>query len=447
MRKFILALLTLLSVSLGVHAYSFQKDGIYYWIADERGSLVWVDGGNSDDPKYSGKVTIPSSVTNDGVTYHVVAIQSNAFEKCDLLEEVVLPSSVQVIKMRAFKNCSNLKKINLGDNIVELGGECFQGCSSLTNVVLSSNLKVSGGYNFRDCTSLKTIEIHDGAQVVGDGEFSGCTSLLTVDIPNSILTVGPSAFKECKSLTTVKIGDGVQTISYHIFTECTRLATLILGAGINDIGWRTAVNATSLKSITCLNPNVPTLAEDAFATFAATVYVPSQSLSAYQSAETWKLFSSIKAYEEKVYLTIRQGEQGAVKQLANVGEVYHYTIQPENGWIIHSVTYNNEDVTKQLVDNTYTTPAVTKSSFLNVVFEQEGSGVAELDANPVHVSSDNEGHIVINNLAQGELIAVYSTKGDMVQQTTADGLQVRLNIGNHGVYIVKVGNRTFKLSM
>lgn len=463
----IFIVIAILSFTGSMYAYDFMAGNLYYTITNQAEKLVEVSAG---DVKYRGDVVIPNTVTNGGVTYtvseigwlvfkqsteltsivlndNIKEISANEFQDCTNLVSVSLGSGLEKIGGRAFLDCTSLSSINLNDNIVDLGGEVFNGCSSLTHAVIGSNYSTSGGSNFRNCINLQTIEIHNGAKVIGESEFRNCTSLRTVEIPNSVIELGSNAFQECKNLTTVKIGDGVQSISYHIFTECTRLKTLILGAGINEIGWRTAVNATQLESITCLNPNVPTLAEDAFATFAATVYVPSQSVSAYQVADVWKQFAAIKSYEEKVYLTIRQGDKGMIKQLANVGESYHYTILPENGWRIHSVTFNDEDVTMQLVDGTYTTPAMTENGILSVVYEQEGSDVRVLEANSVKVTGDSKGNIRISNLNIGETVRIYSMKGDLIHQFYANRGNEYLQMNTHGVYVVKVGNRSFKINI
>lgn len=446
MKKIILlALVAFVTISAKAYYYHFESNGIYYYIPDNSNNVAWVTSG---EVKYSGTVTIPATVTNDGKTYIVTAIEGNGFEACEGLKEVILGENIDVIGGRAFKNCTNLTSVNWNDNIKELGGEAFQGCTSLTEVTLSANLRKSGGYNFRDCTNLKTIKFHDGVTVVGDGEFCGCTALKAVDIPNSVLTIGGNAFQRCSNLVSAKIGDGVQEISYHVFTDCSRLEKVILGAGITSIGMRTfGGDCKQLKSITILNPQVPSLVDDGFSSYDATIYVPSQSVDAYRNADIWKQFSAVKAYEDQVYLTVRQATQGAVKMLANVGERYSYDILPESGWVIHSVTFNNEDVTDQLVGNNYITPAMTSNGVLSIVFVEDGSGIRGARASDVRVSGDNNGNIIINEAPYGEVISVYSTNGTLLKQMTADGGRITIYMNTHGIYIVKVGDMTAKLSL
>lgn len=63
--------------SLTAAAHDFQVDGIYYNIINQ--SEVEVTSG---DDKYSGEITIPSSVTYGDTTYQVTAIGEKAFYQC-----------------------------------------------------------------------------------------------------------------------------------------------------------------------------------------------------------------------------------------------------------------------------------------------------------------------------------------------------------------------------
>lgn len=469
MKKFFLLALCAF-VSTFAKAYDFQMDGFYYDVIDKSGPYVAVVRG---DVKYKGNLTIPNTVTYDGKTYTVTEMGANAFQECleltsivindhiklipywafgncTNLEKVTLGKSVERFGMRAFLNCTSLSSINLNDNIVAFGDcDTFRGCTSLTKVVIGSNVRRMDGSEFAGCTNLETVEIHEGATVIGNGSFSGCTALKAIEIPNSVLTIGGNAFQECSNLVSAKIGDGVQEVGYYVFYGCTRLEKVVMGAGVNIMGMRTFGGCNKLKSVTIMNPSVPTIdtANESFSSYNATVYVPFQSLDAYKASDIGQRFSNIKAIEDQVYLTIRQATEGAVKMLTNVGERYSYDIIPASGWAVHSVTFNNEDVTGQLVGNNYTTPAMTSNGTLSIVFVEEGSGVRSAAARDVRVMTDDSGNIIINEAPYGETISVYSTNGILLRQVPADGGRTSINMNAHGIYIVKVGDMTAKLSL
>ena len=370
-----------------------------------------------------------------------------AFNKCENLKTVVLGTNVEEIGYGAFGECTNLSDINLNDNITSFGAFAFSKCTSLTKVVLGKRLLKMDGEVFSECVNINDVEIHDGAATIGTAAFKKCTKLQTVSIPNSVQTIGNSAFQECSSLTTAKVGNGVEAISQYMLSKCNRLQTISLGSGVLSIGYGAFNDSPQIKSLTVLNPQPPTIGSSAFANKDAKLYVPAQSVSLYASADGWKDFNKIQSIGEQVYLTIRQSEPCAIRQAVNIGETYRFDILPETGWIIHSVTFNGEDVTGQLVDGTYTTPAITTSSTLVVVLEDEEDGIEQLQSNRIKVYATGDGDIFITNLNVGDAVSVYDTGGKMVRQQIADKDLMRVKMDSHGVYIVKAGTRTMKLSL
>lgn len=196
-----------------------------------------------------------------------------------------------------------------------------------------------------------------------------------------------------------------------------------------------------------MSPEPPTIGNYAFSNYAATLRVPAQSVSLYKEHEGWKKFEKIEAIEDQLYLTIRQADANALRLAVNVGQTYSFDILPDDKWLVHSVTFNGEDVTQQMVDGSYTTPALTTNSTLIVVFEDKEDGIQSPQNSNVRVYGESDGTICINNLADGEMVCVYDTNGRMVRQETASSEQMRIKLDNHGVYIVKAGVKTLKLNL
>lgn len=69
----------------------------------------------------------------------LVAIDANAFSKSHL-EKINFPSSLKVISASAFSN-TNLKEVKLNEGLVFLGKYAFNNCEELTSVSLPSSLK------------------------------------------------------------------------------------------------------------------------------------------------------------------------------------------------------------------------------------------------------------------------------------------------------------------
>ena len=375
MKSFVLKRLALSVIavvgSVSANAVDFTVGGVNYIITDKEGLVVEVTAGET---KYSGTVTIPEKVPYNGKTYNVKAIGSYAFSQCSDLVKVVIGSNVEKIGFRAFQSCTSLKDINWSNNIRSYDSEAFYGCTSLTGVELSSSLESMGNNVFTGCINLTTAVINEGCAVIGENAFNGCGKLSTVNIPNSVTIMGGSAFYRCKALTSANIGNGVKTINSYTFYECTSLETVRIGSKVTDINFRAFCSCPALKSFTCYTIEPPTLNEEAFSSYTSAVYVPASAVDAYKAADVWKKFgTNILAMPSYTYLSIKQGLGGCVKVRLNVGESYNFNVQPSDGVKLKSLIFNGTDVTKQLIENTYVTPAITEDSELIVNFDSDSS--------------------------------------------------------------------------
>ena len=151
-------------------------DGIYYALNTVTKQAIVSSG----DIKYTGSVVIPETVVNDGVTYSVTSIGSEAFRYCPDLTSVTIGTSVTSIGEKAFYNCSGLTSVTIGTSVTSISSNAFYGCSGLTSVNIPNSVTYIGG-----------------------GAFSGCSGLTSVTIPNSVTTIGEGAFSSCKELTDV----------------------------------------------------------------------------------------------------------------------------------------------------------------------------------------------------------------------------------------------------
>ena len=132
--------------------YSFKKNGIYYKITGDGTVSVTYKDGNYNT--YSGRVSIPRTVTFDGVTYTVTAIDHLAFFNCPNLTGVIIPETVTTIGNRSFKNCTSLTSITIPNSVTSMGMYAFQNCTSLTDVVIGSGMTSIGAMAFNGCEDL-----------------------------------------------------------------------------------------------------------------------------------------------------------------------------------------------------------------------------------------------------------------------------------------------------
>lgn len=189
-------------------AHDFEVDGIYYNILNDNEVEVTYRGSNyySFD-EYSGDVSIPSTVTYDGITYSVTSIGSYAFYGCYSLASITIPNTVTSIGELAFNWCSSLSSIDIPSSVTSIGKRAFSNCAALTSITVASNNQT---YDSREnCNAV--IETATNTLVVGSSN--------TV-IPNSVTSIGDCAFFECRGLTSITIPNSVISIENNAFYFC-----------------------------------------------------------------------------------------------------------------------------------------------------------------------------------------------------------------------------------
>ena len=120
-KKSILLTLSIL-ISIVANAYDFEVGGIYY---NKDGNCAIVTSGDS---KYSGDVSIPSTVNYGGMEYSVTSIGVRAFEGSSGLTSVTIPNTVTSIGNNAFEGCRGLTSVTIPNSVTSIGSYAFNGC-------------------------------------------------------------------------------------------------------------------------------------------------------------------------------------------------------------------------------------------------------------------------------------------------------------------------------
>lgn len=239
------------------------------------------------------QIALPAPVTDIGIS---------AFNECILLTTVVLPESLPKISNTAFNGCTALEEISLPASLTTILNAAFKGCSSLKRVYGFENTQVTSIKDeiFNNCSSLAEIALPASLTSIGNYAFGGCSALAKIDLASTQVTsVGNGAFHRCTSLAEIVFPATLTSIGQSAFNGCTSLAEIALPASITSIGNYVFQYCTKLKTMTVNANTPPTLGSGAIPTSIVAIYVPDESVTAYQAATNWSSFASkIKGISE-----------------------------------------------------------------------------------------------------------------------------------------------------
>ena len=169
-------------------------------------------------------------------------------------------------------------------------GKTYSAQCSSTSTLTSGDTHPSG-YQY---SAMISAEIGDCVTSIAERPFYNCTWLGSVIISDSVTSIGNYAFKWCRNLSSLSIGDGMTSIGMGAFDGCYGLSNVIIPSGVTTIGNQAFQNCTGLTSVTVEATTPPTLGGTSVFdnTNNCPIYVPSASVSTYQSTIRWSEYAS-----------------------------------------------------------------------------------------------------------------------------------------------------------
>ena len=213
----------------------------------------------------------------------------------NIINTVVVESSVSGIGNYTFANMSNLESAQIASSVVSLGDYVFYNCPKLSNVQIiestqsfgkcaiggkygdtiweyipTQNKLIISGYgkmgepyknaDTQEMTSEKVpwnrlastitdVEIKSGVQNISSFAFCGFSSLITVSMPSSISAIETSAFENCKSLTYISLPKSVSKIGHYAFRYCEGLRNIHIPSNVRKIGVNVFYNCPYLHEL------------------------------------------------------------------------------------------------------------------------------------------------------------------------------------------------------
>ncbi len=432
---------TLLLLAVPVQAYDFKVDGVYYHIlsVDEKTVEVTYDDITYTDintmvGSYSGHVVIPSTVTFDNITFHVVRIGDGAFRLGNELLSVQLPEGITTLGEDSFCDCPKLTDVTLPSTVTRISDRAFANCMSFKHVVIPATVMHIGDNAYVRCDGVESLVVEDSSEPYSTGywgyafEFPNIRSVYlgrngggwakTWDYTSSWYGEG--------KLESVVMSQNVTEVPWHfLYSDCPSLKTLTIGSNVQIVRDGAFAGCYALTSIE----------------FPASVRTIE---SGVLSGGFWERDMALK--EVKFNSALESiGEQAFAhcKQLERIG--IKAAVPP-------SLPENAFESTSYLTATLYV-PVGGKSTYASTKFWsnfqqiKEGDFDLSISATPtesVHITKTSHG-FQITGVAAGQRIAVYRADGTMLQQLQSAGHTLSIPLTIHQIYLIQIADTIQKV--
>ncbi len=295
-------LLTLLAffclVGGSAWAQTFTQGNLKYTVTDADAKTVSVAKASND---ITGAIVLPSTVTNEGVTYTVTETAAGAFHKCTGITAMTVPASVTTVKRGFLTGCTGLKDFTIKDSdtplyfdngywtytsgdeqlcVAELdyfymGRDITMNSPNCVVVTAAKKIEVGGKMtnipnHFSDSNKALT-EVTIGGKItkIGQEAFDVNTSLSSVTITAPVDTIYQSAFWGCSSLTAIKLPTTVKYLGPAVFRNCTALEAFTIPAATEQVDRGLLTGCTGLKNFVIEASETPLYFDNDYWTYTA----------------------------------------------------------------------------------------------------------------------------------------------------------------------------------
>ena len=469
------------SVYLGRNIEGQQEDNIVYYHSH---------GGSYKEITFGEKVTYLNDACVD----------------CDNLTSVILPRNIKKLN-ETFFNCDNLVSIS-GEGI-EVANGAFSCCTKLTSVNLPSVRVIDNAFtgcsfssfvvpqgvvsmigSFTNCSNLESITIPSTTININDTygydpTFGGCNALKTIVVGNPTpIKLNEKNFESLVFLNaTLKVPVGAKE-AYQSAEGWKNFFNIEEDASITDdifvltqemgYSWGGTIEVNTnealpaydagysgtykfvkkgenveIKAIPDNNYKLSSLmvnGTDVIADVVDNIYNTPMTGSMVISASFE--YDNTPHPEEPIFLTIKQADNGSIKQRIWKWDSFTFYIEPADGWRLHTVTFNEKDVTSQIGTNgLLELYDITDNAVLSISYELDDEiSVKGVQSSRAKIYSlDNL--ILVSNAEIGELIQIFNESGMNVVNIHANNVTESIQVEKGHVYIVKLKGKTVKISI
>ena len=294
-------------------------------------------------------------IIDDGIE----TISNSAFDDCQGLQRITLPSNLKYIGTNAFRSCNNLFHIccnvvdpatlngysarfpqnemmtlyvpensyknasyswnELFKERIYTGGMDVENVDNMTFIVATGSKEATLSEVSDKTVEISSISAPEGYSLTGidPKAFSDCKKIISMDIPEHVTHIGPNAFQSCSLLETIKLPSSLKRIGSNAFSGCGNLIC-VENRATSPI--KISSNLFSMNN------------------YEKTLYAPDGSLSSYQYGrdeyEGWSKFTYYMGGQMK--LAHWESENGVIKM------DYIYSTESHEATLINVETSEEE---------------------------------------------------------------------------------------------------------
>ena len=336
-------------------------DGLSYYIYLARKTAEVAGKTNNNIFGSSARLSIPSSIVYDGVTYNVVSIRSNAFSMNNSFGSIEIPNSITRIESSAFKQTA-LQTIRIPQSVAFIGSDAFRYCSDLRCIKSEIVDPYAIGENvFERYNHLydRKLLVPANTQSAYEG-FVGWTKYVdeiteTGDIYELKISASGKGYANYGVRYKDYIYNGIE------YFDVVGGETVVINFKPDD-GYRiksVKVNSSDVTSNVANNQYIlssvdnNTFLEVAFEAIPPTTYT----LSITATGNGSVTYNGTSVRGKTSTFTVNEGTSATI------------SFSPDNDYRIKSVKVNDTDVTSSVSNNSYTISNITVDTSVEVEFE------------------------------------------------------------------------------
>lgn len=378
---------------------------------------------------------------------NLINIGFKGFAECYHLTTVVTNEGLKTIYDLAFSNCENLRSINLPYSLEAIHYMAFNYCFALKSITILQNVNYIEDGAFRACIGLEHISIFRlTPPPLRPGLFNG------VNLATCILTIpsGVDVLNAYKSTAQWQdFANILQSTSPVIYNNIG----ISVGSGGSVIyNNKTLTSSQDFSILNCANMSLTINPNNGYEinsiidlNYLHPYDLKSELINNQFSFNACSPRNLIITFNKIQYrLSLKDASSGTINLLCDYGATPSFDFTPTTGWKVNTVFYNSTDVTSSLVNGVYTVPTITANALLNVSFVSITTGAPELINNRIKVYSTNS-EIFVEGTSNGETVTLYTVNGKQIQNIISKGERLNLQVDRDAVYLLKAGQKTFKV--